>query len=101
MSAAVRIRNIIRKAEDAFVISVVVLQRNFDSDQIIFIILIRDFFAVNRFFMQNTFIFVEMRNEFGNAPFVIKIVLFLFVAAFINQADTDAFVEKSLLPQPF
>ena len=42
-----------------------------------------------------------MRDEFGNAAFIIKIVSFLLIASFINQSDTNSFVQKGFLAQSF
>ena len=81
MCSTIWVGDVIGEAKHAFVVRIVVLDRDFDPNGIGFIIRVRDFFTVNRFAVQHAFVFVEMRDEFGDATFVIKIVALLFFAA--------------------
>ena len=58
-------------------------------------------FEIKRRIVQRTAVFVQMLDEFGDAAFVIKLVRFFRVFAFVFDIDANAFVQKCFFAQTF
>src|SRR6266498_835857 len=98
MRSAVNRVDVVGEAENAFGISVVVLQANLHGDAIAL------GFHVDRLVIQNLFAAVQVLNEFGNSAVVFELCRFGFASlgvscALIGERDQQAFVEESQFAQ--
>src|SRR6266536_1066255 len=93
MRSAVNRVDVVGEAENAFGISVVVLQANLHGDAIAL------GFHVDRLVMQNLFAAVQVLNEFGNSAVVFELCSLGVSCALIGERDQQAFVEESQFAQ--
>src|SRR5262245_42089836 len=98
MRAAIHGVDIVGERKHLFVISIVVLNRNFNA-QIVAGSAIASLLEVHWLRMKRVLVLVQVLDEFGNAAFVIKFVLLLFIGAFISDRDPDALVQKGFFAQ--
>ena len=96
--AAIHGVDVVGKTEQRFRVSIVVLQRYFDTDRSARTGLIA--FHVNRVFVEHGFSAVEMLDEFRYAAVINELGRFFRLHSFVGQRDLEAFVEKRQLAQP-
>jgi len=90
--AAVALRDIVGKAENAFLIGIVPLQRHFGDDVVLLEI------EVDRLGVQRRLVPVQVLHKGADATVILEDIL--FVGALVGDADADAAVEKRELSQP-
>src|SRR6185369_614268 len=86
--------DIVGKGIDLLVVAVVILNRDFDREVIVFL------FEVDRLVVQRRLVLVQVLYELGDAALVIELVRPLRLLTLVFDRDADALVEKRLLTQP-
>src|ERR1041385_4329763 len=90
MRAAVNRIDVVGEGIDLLVVTIVVLDGDFDSQRIALS------FEIQRLIVQRSLVLVEMFDEFSYAALVIKLVRSLRLFALVFDGYANAFVEKGL-----
>jgi hypothetical protein len=93
VGTAVTLRNVVGKAVDVFLETIVPLQRHFHADTVFFGGEIEDIRVDRRF------VLVQILNERLDTAFVVEMVF--FAVALVAQANRDAGVQERQLAQAF
>src|SRR4030095_400764 len=95
VSATINCVDVVGKRIDFFVVAVVVLNGDFNRQGFAL------FFEIDRFVVERSLVLVQVLDEFGDAPLVIKLVRTLRLLTLVLNRYADTLVEKSLFAQTF
>src|SRR3546814_9052379 len=91
VGAAVALRDVVRDAEDIFIIAVVPLERDLDADAVAFAA------DRDRIGQQRCLVAVEPFDEGRDAAFIEQVMHDMLGAARVNQLDADARIQEGEL----
>src|SRR3546814_1330420 len=91
VGAAVALRDVVREAEDSFIIAVVPLERDLDADAVAFAA------ERDRIGQQRCLVAVEPFDESRDAAFIEQVMHDMLGAARVDQLDADARIQEGEL----